>query len=55
MMLWVLVFWLQYQENYTQHSEYATERECRDHQQLWQRRFDIVKSQLRAECREKKL
>ena len=51
MTLWTLVFWLQYPENYTVYTEYRTERECRDQEQLWQRRFNIVGSQLRAECR----
>jgi len=55
MMLWVLVFWLQYPENSVEHSVYSTERECRDNQQLWQRRFDIVKSKLVSECRRREL
>ena len=50
---WILVFWLEHPANLAQHSEYQWERDCRDQQQLWQRRFDIVKSRLRAECRPK--
>ncbi len=51
MFTWVLVFWLQMPENYTRYDQYRTERECRDAEQLWQRRFHIVNSQLQAECR----
>lgn len=54
MITWWLVFWLQTPENYTEHSRYSTERECRDAAQLWQRRFNIVSSKLVAECRERK-
>jgi hypothetical protein len=52
MIEWLLVFWLQYPENLVEHSKYTTERECRDAEQLWQRRFNIVNSKLRAQCRE---
>ena len=52
MVTWILVFWLATPENSVTHSEYRTERECRDREQLWQRRFAIVRSQLQAECRE---
>lgn len=51
MIEWVLVFWLEYPENYTEHAKYKTERECRDSEQLWQRRLNIVNSKLVAECR----
>ena len=51
MIEWILVFWLQYPGNYTVYAKYQTERECRDAEQLWQRRFTIVGSELRAECR----
>lgn len=50
-MKWILVFWLQYPENYTVYTEYQTERECRDAEYLWQRRLTIVNSKLIAECR----
>lgn len=50
-MKWILVFWLTYPENSVEHTKYMTERECRDAEQLWQRRFTIVKSELKAECR----
>jgi len=50
-MTWILVFWLQVQTNFTVYEQHATERACRDREQVWQRRFDMVKSPLRAECR----
>lgn len=50
-MTWILVFWLQSPMNYTQYEEFKTERECRDSEHLWNRRFNLVKSELRAECR----
>lgn len=50
-MTWILVFWLQVQTNFAVYEQHATERACREREQLWQRRFDMVKSQLRAECR----
>lgn len=53
MIEWLLVFWLQYPENLVEHSKYTTERECRDAEQLWQRRFNIVNSKLKAQCRER--
>jgi hypothetical protein len=51
--VWALVFWLQYPENYTEYARYHTERECRDAEQLWQRRLRLVDSQLQAECRQR--
>ena len=51
MIEWILVFWLEYPENYTEYAKYRTERECRDAEQLWRRRFTMVGSELRAECR----
>ena len=53
MVTWALVFWLQYPENYVEHSRYTLERDCRDAEQLWTRRFMIVKSRLVAECRKR--
>lgn len=53
MVEWVLVFWLQYPENYTEYAKYRTERECRDAELMWQRRLNIVNSQLQAECRQR--
>lgn len=52
MIQWALVFWLQTPENLVEHSRYQSERLCRDQEQLWTRRFNIVGSRLRAECRE---
>lgn len=52
-MLWVLVFWLQFPQNYTEYSVYSTEKECRDAEQVWQRRLKIVKSEIVAECRQR--
>ena len=54
MISWVLVFWLQYPENYTEYNQFKSERECRDAEYVWQRRLNIVKSQLIAECRQRK-
>ena len=51
-MTWILVFWLQFPENYTQHSVYNTEKECRDAENVWNRRLRFVKSQIQAECRQ---
>ena len=51
-MTWILVFWLQFPENYTQHAVYTSEKECRDAENAWNRRLRIVKSQLQAECRQ---
>lgn len=53
MIEWLLVFWLENPANYVDHSSHRSERECRDLEQQWQRRFDLVKSRLRAECRER--
>lgn len=50
-MVWVLVFWLNFPENFAVHQEFRSERECRDRAQVWNRRFAIVKSDLVAECR----
>ena len=50
-MIWVLVFWLNFPENFAVHQEFHSERECRDRAQVWNRRFAIVKSDLVAECR----
>lgn len=52
--MWTLVFWLHTPLNYTEYEQYRSERECRDRAQVWQRRFTIVKSELRAECRERR-
>lgn len=53
-MIWILIFWLQIPENYTEYwQQYRSELECRDSAELWNRRFRLVGSQLRAECREK--
>lgn len=52
-MTWILVFWLAYPENHSVLHEYMTERECRDAEQVWQRRLTIVNSKLIAECRPK--
>ena len=54
MITWILVFWLQTPENLVEHTEHKTERECRDAQELWQRRFNLVGSQLKAECRSRR-
>lgn len=35
----------------TVYQEYPSERLCRDAELLWQRRLNIVKSKLVAECR----
>jgi len=51
-MTWILVFWLQFPENYAQHAVYTSEKECRDAENAWNRRLRIVKSQLQAECRQ---
>lgn len=53
MIQWVLVFWLQLPGNYSEYTVYKTERECRDAEQVWNRRLQLVKSQLIAECRER--
>jgi len=53
MIEWILVFWLEHPANYADHSAHSSERQCRDLEQQWQRRFDLVKSRLRAECRER--
>ena len=50
-MTWVLVFWLNFPENFVVHEELRSERECNDKAQVWNRRFTIVKSDLRAACR----
>lgn len=52
-MTWILVFWLTFPENYTVHEQLRTERECNDKAQVWNRRFAIVKSEMRAECRQR--
>lgn len=52
-MSWFLVFWLQHPQNYAEYTQFKTERECKDSQLAWQRRLDIVKSKLIAECRER--
>lgn len=51
-MSWILVFWLTYPNNYAEYQTYRREKDCRAEQRLWQRRFDLVKSQLQADCRE---
>ena len=50
-MTWILVFWLQFPENYAQHATFSTEKECRDAEYVWNKRLTIVKSKLVAECR----
>ncbi len=50
-MSWILVFWLHYPENYTVLTKYSTERECRDAEYSWNRRLQVVRSELKAECR----
>lgn len=50
-MTWTLIFWLHSPLNYTAYMSYPTERECRDSAYLWNRRFNLVASELRAECR----
>ena len=50
-MTWILVFWLNFPENYAVHQEYRSERECRDAETLWNRRLRLVKSDIQAECR----
>lgn len=54
-MTWILVFWLSTPGNYTQYEVYKTRLDCIDAEQMWNRRFRIVKSELQAECREKNL
>lgn len=54
-MIWVLVFWLQTPSNFAEHNQFKSEVECRTEQQLWQYRLDKVRSELRADCRMKKL
>lgn len=51
MISWALVFWLQFPENYTEHTSFKTERECRDAELVWNKRLNIVHSKLVAECR----
>ena len=51
MVEWIMVFWLETPLNYTEYARYRTERECRDSEQVWQRRLNMVKSKLIAECR----
>ena len=51
--IWVLVFWLESPMNYTEYTQYSTERDCRDSAVLWQRRFNMVNSRLVAECRDR--
>jgi len=50
-MTWILVFWLQFPSNFTTYATYPTELQCRDAEQMWNRRLRIVKSQMQAECR----
>lgn len=52
MTTWILVFWLAHANNYTNYEQYKTEIECRDAEQMWNRRFYLVNSKLVAECRE---
>ncbi len=51
MTTWILVLWLQFPENYTEHSKYEKEKECRDAEYAWQRRLNAVGSKIVAECR----
>jgi len=53
-MSWVLVFWLQFPENFTVYEKFATEQKCTESAQAWDRRLRIVKSKLVVECREAK-
>jgi|LakMenEpi03Aug12_release.lakeMendotaPanAssembly.Ray.scaffolds.fasta_scaffold377083_2 hypothetical protein len=52
-MTWILVFWLTYPENYAVHQQFKNERECRDAENVWNKRLTMVKSDIRAECRVK--
>jgi len=52
-MIWILVFWLQFPENNTTYTTYNSEKECRDAEYIWNKRLQIVKSKLVAECRTK--
>jgi len=52
-MTWILVFWLTYPENYAVHQQFKNERECRDAENVWNKRLTLVKSDIRAECRVK--
>jgi hypothetical protein len=53
-MSWILVFWLQFPENYTVYTTYQSEIQCKDAEQMWNRRLALVKSQMQAECRRAK-
>jgi hypothetical protein len=50
-MTWLLVFWIQFPENYTVHEVYTQERDCRDAEHAWNRRLRLVTSKITAECR----
>jgi hypothetical protein len=53
-MTWILVFWLQFPENFTVYDKFATEQKCVESAQAWDRRLRTVKSKLVVECREAK-
>jgi hypothetical protein len=50
MITWVLVFWLNTPDNYTVYEKYSSEKVCRDEEQKWNRRLQIVKSKINASC-----
>jgi hypothetical protein len=53
-MTWILVFWLQFPENFTVYDKFATEQKCVESARVWDQRLRIVKSKLVVECREAK-
>ena len=50
-MTWLLVFWIQFPENFTVYEKFATEQKCVESAQAWDRRLRAVKSQMIVECR----
>ncbi len=48
---WVLVFWIQYPENFTTYTTYDSEIKCKEAEQVWSRRLQLVKSKMQSECR----
>jgi|688.fasta_scaffold163543_3 hypothetical protein len=53
-MTWVLVFWIQFPENFTIYEKFPNELKCLESAKTWNARLRAVNSKMNAECRVEK-
>ena len=51
-MTWLLVFWIQYPDNFTIYETLSTEKQCVELVQVWDKRLRAVNSRIVVECRQ---